>query len=412
MTNDPIGVDIATGKVVSKEVKHYPVKAFGFAPFDVHLKNGLIVKWLDITKQNLYVSTCQRAMYYHAGGFKLAEIVPHHTPVSSETLVSITLDISGSPVYSIESDWESIMKIDTQYEPKYISKKPAEIPKEHFDKAESGYNEYAKLYEAEFLSEEELEAYQKLVKANSMGYNYHIDESSTVSKTTIQVLKESMKSFSSASNSLIYSSHIGYSDSVTLKSLPFYEKSVLKDFIESEAGQIILSRGWLAGGSLRAFIEEDNTQQNDWDIYFPNAAQMESCKQRLVELGAEVMAVDANNKIICLIYEDYEIQLIGMKFFKTARDIWSDFDFINCCAATDGTRLIHHGSFIQVIQSRELWFNHINNNVVRTMERIIKYTNKYGYTIQDSELTRFLRHVQETDKPINAHEFSFPSYPN
>lgn len=136
---------------------------------------------------------------------------------------------------------------------------------------------------------------------------------------------------------------------------------------------------WLAGGAVRKSYLGQTIENSDLDIWFASLEQFETTKKQVIAIGAsEVYSTD--NAVSYKFYEkgqDYTIQLIRRRFYNSAAEIISGFDFSVCQLATDGRRLIVGENTIRDIKTRTLRLTqpYLPEYIV---PRMIKYM-VYGY---------------------------------
>jgi hypothetical protein len=158
--------------------------------------------------------------------------------------------------------------------------------------------------------------------------------------------------------------------------------------------ELSLTGCFIAGGAVLSRVTK--TEINDYDIYPKSREDFETIIYNLMEDGCFV--INITDKAITFKSNDLTnseglrslIQVIYTEdFFKTADDIFRDFDFSICCGAYDfdTKEFIFHPDFFVDIASKTLRFQHGTKYPLASLLRTKKYTSK-GYVLGKAELLK------------------------
>jgi hypothetical protein len=136
---------------------------------------------------------------------------------------------------------------------------------------------------------------------------------------------------------------------------------------------------WLAGGAIRSI--KDNKPPNDYDFFFRNAIVAGETKEKIIDLGYNVVFVCPVGSLITLMKDKVKVQLILSRFYLSCEDCINTFDFTVTCAGFDGEFIYLHDKYLRDLKKLYLRIN-ILQFPSSTVNRLIKY-KKYGYSTAD-----------------------------
>lgn len=137
--------------------------------------------------------------------------------------------------------------------------------------------------------------------------------------------------------------------------------------------------GWLAGGAVRSLIDNSNIQ--DYDLFFKNEESLNYTKSKLQELKADKIFECPLGYLTTYKYGDLKIQLISKRFYHSLEVLFNSFDFTCCQFSATRTKFITTKTALKDTIKKELHLNELEYPVA-TINRIRKYKSK-GYKIDN-----------------------------
>jgi len=148
-------------------------------------------------------------------------------------------------------------------------------------------------------------------------------------------------------------------------------------------------KAFIAGGTITSLFT--NKEINDIDIYF-------RCEEDAIGFLADIWddsgyVVSHTKKATQLMYgkkiESINIQLIHFNYFKSAEDIFEQFDFTSCmgCFDFEKEEFVLHEDFLKHNSQRILKFNSATAYPIVSLLRVKKYEDK-GFRISKPEFIR------------------------
>lgn len=141
---------------------------------------------------------------------------------------------------------------------------------------------------------------------------------------------------------------------------------------------------WLAGGAVLSWYNNNPVGLGDFDLFFKDLKQFDEMFGRLMRNHATIIYTSENALTLHLTIDDdvKRLQLIRKRYFNSAEEILSSFDFTICQLATDGYSVVSANKTHEHIKDKRIVLTGPPSRSV--IKRIIKYTS-YGYT-PDKEL--------------------------
>lgn len=143
---------------------------------------------------------------------------------------------------------------------------------------------------------------------------------------------------------------------------------------------------WVAGGAVRQFCIQGNTNDTDIDLFFPNEEELRKALN-LLDVDKEVEVQETK-----FAYNIGHLDLVK-RTFKHPQEIIDDFDFTVCAIAVDRTSVTFHEDFRRDIEHREIILNHATDPI-RNLLRVLKYTKK-GFNIPEYELLKIVQGIMK-----------------
>jgi hypothetical protein len=162
---------------------------------------------------------------------------------------------------------------------------------------------------------------------------------------------------------------------------------------------------WLAGGSVRRFLEEQTTfGHNDFDIWFKNQDQYDQWNKWMLKNGEYVF--DSHNAITYKVQINgglfVKVQMIHLNFYQDAETLLNSFDFTMSQCLTDGVYLATEVyQTEQDIKNKKLTITNTITSPVSTIRRIAKFIDE-GYTISNKEIAKLLAMVVDNPDSIKV----------
>lgn len=154
--------------------------------------------------------------------------------------------------------------------------------------------------------------------------------------------------------------------------------------------ELLIGGVFLAGGALRTFINLDEVV-SDYDLFFESEVAAEMTRERLKNLGFELIFECPEGKLFTFAGRGMKIQCICENYYLTARELISSFDFTCCAAAYDGNSLLVHRHFPLAVRQKKLRLLNLTFPVA-TLGRMMKYEKK-GYKTGECRL-QFVERLQ------------------
>lgn len=146
----------------------------------------------------------------------------------------------------------------------------------------------------------------------------------------------------------------------------------------------IVEGPWLAGGAVLSWYNNEPVGLGDFDIFFKDLRQFDEMFGRLMRSHATIVYTSENALTLHLTIDDdvKRIQLIRKRYFQSATDVLSQFDFTVCQLVTDGWNIGAGDKTYEHIKEKKIALANPASRAI--IKRIIKYTS-YGYN-PDREL--------------------------
>ena len=164
-----------------------------------------------------------------------------------------------------------------------------------------------------------------------------------------------------------------------------YQKSCIENYFE---GVHVPDGTFIAGGCILSVLTGQPV--NDVDMYFSSRENV----AEFIQSNYNVYLHSVTDKSISLSlqtskYGTKEFQLIYFDNYKSADEVFSDFDFSVCmCAYSfDYKQFYFHDDFWKDVAAKKLKFNSGTKFPIISMLRVNKYQKK-GYDISNSELRK------------------------
>ena len=144
-----------------------------------------------------------------------------------------------------------------------------------------------------------------------------------------------------------------------------------------------LPRGYfLAGGAALSMVI--HTKPNDYDVFFKNKTVMEAWI-KWAYTHSTILSV-SDRSIYC-VHNGYHVNLITMRTYEKADDLFEDFDFTVCMFAWDrSANVLRYGKTAYAdLEQRKLVFNTKTRFPFNSLTRVLKYAKK-GFSISNSEM--------------------------
>ena len=156
------------------------------------------------------------------------------------------------------------------------------------------------------------------------------------------------------------------------------------------AGYLLVPGSFLAGGSLRAAI--DNTEVKDFDYFFSDKQAVSGLESKLIEKGYNVVFRCPEGRLVTLKHNEYpKAQLITEHFYKTPEDAINSFDITASMYAYSDGKLYLGPNTLEHTAKKEIHL-HTLSHPAATMKRFLKYVDK-GYTLPNSTIEEYLKRV-------------------
>jgi len=155
--------------------------------------------------------------------------------------------------------------------------------------------------------------------------------------------------------------------------IKLYKFAKLVKFFQLE---LLIGGVYLAGGALRSLVDLDEVV-SDYDLFFESQVAAEMTRERLNNLGFDLIFECPEGKLFTFKGRGMKIQCVCENYYFTARELISSFDFTACAAAFDGNTLWVHRHFARSVGKKTLKLLSLTFPVA-TLGRIIKYDKK-GY---------------------------------
>lgn len=158
--------------------------------------------------------------------------------------------------------------------------------------------------------------------------------------------------------------------------LSIEKKKLLKDF------NFETQQAFIAGGAITSIFT--NKAIKDFDIYYKSKEAFKDAVEYAYSRGLWCVAV--SGRAITFTRGGTIYQLMCFRWFPTAADIFTSFDFTACMGAydLDTERFELHERFLIDAARRDLVFNHYTAYPLASGLRALKYQGK-GYTIDRRE---------------------------
>lgn len=156
-------------------------------------------------------------------------------------------------------------------------------------------------------------------------------------------------------------------------SIKLYKFAKLFRFIQLD---LLIGGVYLAGGALRTLVDLDEVV-SDYDLFFESQVAAELTRERLKNLGFDLIFECPEGKLFTFAGRGMKIQCVCENYYFTAKELISTFDFTACAAAFDGNTLWVHRHFARSVRKKTLKLLSLTFPVA-TLGRIIKYDKK-GY---------------------------------
>jgi len=184
-----------------------------------------------------------------------------------------------------------------------------------------------------------------------------------------------------------------------------YQKQCIENYFE---GIYVPDGTFIAGGCILSIMTGQPV--NDVDMYFSSRESV----AEFIQSNDNVYLHSVTDKSISLSlqtskYGTKEFQLIYFDNYKSADEIFSDFDFSVCmCAYSfDDKQFYFHDDFWKDVAAKKLKFNSGTKFPIISMLRVNKYQKK-GYEISNSELRKIALAVSKLnleDKETFLHQY-------
>ena len=157
---------------------------------------------------------------------------------------------------------------------------------------------------------------------------------------------------------------------------------------------------WLAGGSLRRLLLQDDPFGSDLDFFFRDDGQADAFAERLRKLGFRKVFSTAHATTWkgCIDGRELVVQAVRIGFYASPGDLIDAFDFTICQLAWDGSALTIGEHTLWDLGRKRLVIHKVSY-AVATVRRILKYT-KQGFTICSGSITRLLKDVADDPSVI------------
>lgn len=156
-------------------------------------------------------------------------------------------------------------------------------------------------------------------------------------------------------------------------SIKLYKFAKLFRFIQLD---LLIGGVYLAGGALRTLVDLDEVV-SDYDLFFESQVAAELTRERLKNLGFDLIFECPEGKLFTFKGCGMKIQCVCENYYFTARELISSFDFTACASAFDGNTFWVHRHFARSVRKKTLKLLSLTFPVA-TLGRIIKYDKK-GY---------------------------------
>lgn len=161
--------------------------------------------------------------------------------------------------------------------------------------------------------------------------------------------------------------------------------------LKFEKLDLLIGGVYLAGGALRTLINLDEVV-SDYDLFFESQVAAEMTRERLKNLGFELIFECPEGKLFTFAGRGMKIQCICENYYFTAHELISSFDFTCCSAAYDGNSILVHRHFPLAVSRKKLRLLNLTFPVA-TLGRMMKYEKK-GYKTGECRL-QFVERLQD-----------------
>ena len=158
-----------------------------------------------------------------------------------------------------------------------------------------------------------------------------------------------------------------------------------------------ISHTYLAGGLLRAFVEDAQlaSSNTDIDLFFSDSYTYNAVKDYLVNIDSDIEKIFQcpEDKLATFLDKStgWQYQCIAVDFYESLEEVVSSFDFTCICIGTDGQNLIFREDTMSDILEKNLRWNKITYPA-SSLRRMMKYSRK-GYKMSESEYQFFVEQV-------------------
>lgn len=166
--------------------------------------------------------------------------------------------------------------------------------------------------------------------------------------------------------------------------------NLINDFLQLK---LVSKSVFLAGGSLQTLVNPE-IQVNDYDLFFTDEAIAKMLRKRLDVIGADCVFECPQGELYTYKIDDIKIQLITKFYYRNMEDLISSFDFRAAMFAYDGNTLLTTRSAIRDSIRKQVNINDVTFPVA-TLNRMIKYAARKGFTITHQAIDQFVRTVSE-----------------
>ncbi|KKK93312.1 hypothetical protein LCGC14_2694130 [marine sediment metagenome] len=158
---------------------------------------------------------------------------------------------------------------------------------------------------------------------------------------------------------------------------------------------------WVAGGSLRAFFENELKSNVDVDVYFPD----ENRHSEAVDIFKHLPKLRQTENSITYKIKGRPIDFVGPpNIFDTPVKTLQNFDFTVCAAAIDGEKLYVHDMFFDDLKNKRLRVINLKEGIasgIMIMRRMQKYIRK-GYIADNDTLQAIINFISVANKKIEV----------
>lgn len=171
------------------------------------------------------------------------------------------------------------------------------------------------------------------------------------------------------------------------------KNQIIHDFLKLEViGKNDTGMCWLAGGSLRGLIDEED-KLVDFDLFFSNSIRAAETSLYFEKEEYELVFKCPKGELTTFKKKDVKVQLITKNFYSDSFNLLSTFDLNAARFAYDGEFVYTDRAAIRAVKNKTTDLYTVTHPNA-TFKRMLKYRDK-GYKITNESIDKFVKTVYD-----------------